>query len=134
MGQRRGIALILAAAAACLLLAGIAGYDHYAILEEGAFVDRAVSTLHSDEVREEAARRIAMRIVQQRPELMPREAAIEEDARAQIADNPEYAQGFRSAAARLHHVLFTDPDATASLQIRGSGFSLRTRLQTVPGL
>jgi hypothetical protein len=134
MGQRRGIALILAAAAACLLVAGIAAYGQYAILDEGAFADRAVSTLRSDEVRQEAAHRIAMRIVQQRPVLMPREAAIEEDANTQITDNPEYAQGFRSAAARLHHVLFTDTNATAALQIRGSGFSLRTRLQTVPGL
>jgi hypothetical protein len=134
MGQRRGIALILAAAAACLLVAGIAAYGQYAILDEGAFADRAVSTLRSDEVRQEAAHRIAMRIVQQRPVLMPREAAIEEDANTQITDNPEYAQGFRSAAARLHHVLFTDANVTAALQVRGSGYSLRTQLQTVPGL
>jgi hypothetical protein len=131
---QRGIALILAAAAACLLVAAIAAYGQYAILDEGAFADRAVSTLRSDEVRQEAAHRIAMRIVQQRPQLMPREAAIEEDASTQITDNPQYAQGFRSAAARLHHVLFTDPDASAALQVRGSGFSLRMRLQTVPGL
>jgi hypothetical protein len=134
MGTRRGIALTLAAAAACLLVAAIAAYGQYAILDEGAFADRAVSTLKSDEVREEAAHRIAMRIVQQRPQLLPREAAIEEDASVQIADNPEYAQGFRSAAARLHHALFTDPGAAAALQVRGSGFSLRTRLQTMPGL
>jgi hypothetical protein len=134
MRRRRGSALILAAAAACLLVAGIAAYGQYAILDEDAFADRAVSTLHSDEVRQEAAHRIAMRIVQQRPELMPREAAIEADANAQITDNPGYAAGFWSAAARLHHVLFTDADAKAALQVRGSGFSLRTRLQTVPGL
>jgi hypothetical protein len=134
MGQRRGSALILAAAAVCLLVAGIAAYGQYAILDEDAFADRAVSTLQSDEVRQEAAHRIAMRVVGQRPELMPREAAIEEDANTQIADNPDYAQGFRSAAARLHHVLFSDAHATAALQIRGSGFSLRMQLQTVPGL
>src|SRR5919197_4334918 len=134
MGRRRGGVLILAAAAACLLLAGIAAYGQYAIVDEDAFADRAVSTLQSDEVRQDAAHRIAMRVVQQRPELMPREAAIEADANTQITDNPEYAAGFRAAAARLHHVLFTDADATAALQVRGSGFSLRTRLQTVPGL
>ena len=45
MGQRRGIAAILAAAAACLVISTLGAYGTYAILDEDAFADRAVSTL-----------------------------------------------------------------------------------------
>jgi hypothetical protein len=133
MRPRRGSAALLAAAAACLLLAGIAAYGQYAILDQHAFADRAASALQSDEVRDETGRRIAMRVVRQRPPLMPRQAAIQEVATSQIADNWAFGVAFRAAAARLHHELFTDANAPATLRVDGSGPALRMWLSDTPG-
>ncbi len=132
MGQRRGIAVILAAAAACLLIAATGAYAMYAILDEDAFVDRAASTLHSDEVRQDIGTRTAMRVVEERPELIRGQTAIEEAA-TEVAALPAYEVEFRAAAAHLHHVLFSNPDAEASLRIGGSGAALRARLRQIAG-
>ena len=70
MGEhRRGTVLVLAVAAACLLAAGIGGYGALAVLDRDAFADRAVRTLDSDEVREEAGVRIAGRLANEQHEL-----------------------------------------------------------------
>jgi len=132
MGQRRGIAAILAAAAACLVIATLGAYGTYAILDEDAFADRAVSTLHSDEVRQDLGARVAMRVVEKRPELMRGQSAIEEAATIEAETNPAFGTEFRAAAAHLHHVLFTDANADASLRVIGSGAALRERLRQMP--
>jgi len=133
MGQRRGIAAILAAAAACLVIATLGAYGTYAILDEDAFADRAVSTLQSDEVRQDLGARVATRVVEKRPELMRGQSAIEEAATIEAATNPAFGTEFRAAAAHLHHVLFTDANADASLRVSGSGAALRERLRQMPG-
>jgi hypothetical protein len=118
--------------AACLVLAGIAAYGQHATLDQDAFAGRAASTLQSDEVRDEIGRRIALRVVQQQPQLMPRQTAIQEIATSQITDNSAFAFAFRAAAARLHHVLFTDANAPATLRVDGSGPALRMWLSDAP--
>ena len=133
MGQRRGIALILAAAAGCLLAAGIGAYGLYAILDADAFADRAISTLHSDEVREEIASRMAARVIEDQPELARGEDAITEAANAQVATDPSFAPGFRAAALEIHPSLVSDADADATLRVAGSGAALRQRLERLPG-
>jgi hypothetical protein len=132
MGQRRGIAVILAAAAVCLLLAGVGAYGASAILDQDAFADRAVSTLDSDEVRQEIAARIAVRVVQERPELAARRAAIE-DAAWPLVESEEFRGAFRTAAIGLHEVLFADADAEASLRVPGAGGALERELNAMPG-
>ena len=72
MGHRRGVSALLAAAAVCLLIAGVSGYARFAVLDEGAFADRAVGTLASDEVREEVGARMGRRLADQRAELQHR--------------------------------------------------------------
>jgi len=132
MGQHRGIAVILAAAAVCLLLSAVGAYGAYAVLDEAAFADRAVSTLESDEVREELAARIATRVVQEEPRFAGGQAAVEDAARAMIATD-EFRGAYWAAAVHLHQVLLADPDAEASLRVAGSGADLRRQLQTLPG-
>jgi hypothetical protein len=132
MGQRRGIAAILAAAAICLLLAGVGAYGAYAVLDEFAFADRAASTLDSDEVREEVAARIAMRVVQDEPKFAGVEAAIEDAAARQIATE-EFGGAYWTAVVHLHQVLFSDADAEAALRVSGSGADLRRELEALPG-
>jgi hypothetical protein len=132
MGQRRGIAAILAAAAACLLLAGLAAYGGYAVLDEFAFADRATSTLNSDEVREELAGRLAMRVVQEEPRYAGDRAAIE-DAAGTIVNTEEFRGAFWTAAVQLHQVLFADSDAKPSLRVAGSGADLQRQLERFPG-
>jgi hypothetical protein len=132
MGQHRGIAAILAAAAACLLLAATGAYTMYAILDEDAFADRAAGTLHSDEVRQEVGARTALRVVEERPSLMRGQTAIE-GAATEVAALGEYDAEFRTAAAQLHRVLFSDANAAAPLRVGGSGAELRARLRQIAG-
>ena len=132
MGQRRGIAAILAAAAVCLLLAGVGAYGAYAVLDEFRFADRAASTLDSDEVREEAAARIAMRVVQDEPKFAGVEGPIE-DAAGRLIVTDEFRGAYWTAVVRLHQVLFADADAEAALRVPGSGADLRRELEALPG-
>jgi hypothetical protein len=132
MGQRRGIAAILAAAAVCLVLAGVGAYGAYAVLDEFAFADRATSTLDFDEVREELAARIAMRVVQEEPRFAGDRAAIE-DAASVIITTEEFRGAYWTAAVHLHQALFADADAQAALRVAGSGADLRRQLEDLPG-
>lgn len=135
MGQRRGITAVLAAAAACLLVAAVGAYGRHAILDEGRFADRATSTLGSDEVREEIAARIGARVVADRPELAAGEAAVEDAVADGVASDLAFHAAFHSAAARLHRTLFSDPDAEATLTVAGSGEVLRQQLEErLPGV
>jgi hypothetical protein len=131
MSRRRGIALILAAAAACLLVAAIGAYGRYAILDHAAFADRAASTLHSDEVREEIGKRMAARVIEDQPQLARGEDAITEAATAQ-ARTPSFEPAFRTAALGMHHTLFADAETDAALRVAGSGVALRRRLAQLP--
>jgi hypothetical protein len=132
MAQRRGIAAILAAAAVCLLLAGVGAYGAYAVLDEFHFADRAASTLNSDEVREEVAARIARRVVEDEPKFAGVEGAIE-DAAGRLIDTGEFRGAYWTAVVRLHQILFADPDAVASLRVSGSGADLQRELEALPG-
>jgi hypothetical protein len=133
MGQRRGIAAILAAAAVCLVVAGLGAYAGYAILDEDGFADRALSTLDSDEVRDDLATRIAARVVADQPRLMAGKAVIENVADDWLARDESFPMAFRGAAAGLHHTLFSDADAEAALRVPGSGAALRAELERLPG-
>ena len=129
MGERRGIAVILVVAAACLLLAGIGAHARLAVIDEGAFADRAAGTLQSDEVRDEIAARIGARVVAERPELAPGEAVLEDAVAGGVTRDPAFRTAFRTAAARMHHALFSDAGSEASLRIAGSGAALRAELK-----
>jgi hypothetical protein len=126
---RMGRSTLLAAAAACLLIAGIGAYGHYAVLDEGHFADRATSTLGSDEVRKEIAARVGARVVAQRPEMATGEAAVEDAVATGVTYDLAFHAAFRTAAARMHHTIFSDPDAEASLVVAGSGAALRQELE-----
>jgi hypothetical protein len=130
MGEhRRGSVLILAIAAACLLAAGIGGYGAWAVLDRDAFADRAVHTLGSDEVREEAGARIASRLANDRPELSASEPMIADAVADSVAAEPAFQAAFRDGAARLHDALFGDPDGSASMIVAGSGAMVRAELE-----
>jgi hypothetical protein len=113
----------------CLLAAGIGAHARFAMIDEDAFADRAASTLKSDEVRDELGARIGERVVAERPELAPGEAVLEDAVTSGITRDPAFQTAFRTAAARMHHALFSDPDAEASLRIAGSGAALRAELR-----
>ena len=128
MRHRRGIAGILALAAACLLMAGVAGYAHFAVLDEASFADRAAGTLASDEVREEVGARIGRRMVSARPELAAGEPMIETAVAEAVTADPAFQVAFRDAALRMHRALFGDADAPAVFVVEGSGARLRAEL------
>jgi hypothetical protein len=133
MGQRRGIALVLAAAAACLLVAAIGAYSLFAVLDEDAFADRATSTLHSDEVRQEIATRMATRIIEKEPRLTRAGEAINEAAAAEVENDPTFPTGFHTAALDLHSSLFSSDDADATLRVAGSGGAIQQRVEQTQG-
>lgn len=130
--DRRSVAPILAAAVACLVIAATGWYGLHAILDEDAFADRGASTLRSDEIREEAGARMGAAVVTMRPELARSETAVDEAA-TRVANDPAYDSAFRAGAARLHHTLFSNAQADASLRIDGSGAALRARLREIRG-
>lgn len=127
--HRRGIASTLAVAAACLLIAGIGGYGAFTVLDRDEFADRAVATLGSDEVREEVGARIGARLASERPELSPGEQMMEDAVAEAVTADPAFLTAFRAGSARLHDVLFSDPEAGAPLVVDGSGAMLRAELQ-----
>jgi hypothetical protein len=132
MGQRRGIALLLAAAAGCLIVAAIGAYSLYALLDADAFADRAAGTLHSDEVREEIATRMTARVIEQQPELARGQDAIQEAAIMQVTTDPSFAPAFRRAALGVQRALVSDADADARFRVAGSGAALQQRLEQLP--
>ena len=130
MGQhRRGSVLILAIAAVCLLIAGIGGYGAYGVLDRDAFADRALHTLDSDEVREEAGARIASRLANDRPRLSASEPIIANAVAETVSVDPAFRSAFREGAARLHDELFYDPDTAASMVVAGSGEMTRAEVR-----
>ncbi len=129
MGEhRRGTVLVLAVAAACLLAAGIGGYGALAVLDRDAFADRAVRTLDSDEVREEAGVRIAGRLANEQHELSVLQPLIADTVSEEVADDPAFRSAFRDGAVRLHEALFEQPGAEASMTVAGSGAMVRAEL------
>ncbi len=130
MGQeRRGIAATLVVAAMCLLIAGFAAYGAYAVVDEDAFAERALSTLHSDEVREDVGARISGRLTSNSPELSAGEDLMADAVAESVTADPAFRAGFDLAARDLHRALFDDPDAKASLQVAGSGAMLHDALE-----
>lgn len=130
MGVRRhGTVLILAIAAACLLVAGIAGYGAYAVLDREAFADRAVHALDSDEVREEVGTRVAGRLAADRPELARHEPLIADAVAERVTTGPAYRAAFRDGALRLNESLFGDADAAATMTVAGSGAWARAEVE-----
>jgi hypothetical protein len=123
---RRGTAAILALAAVCLLAAGIGAYARHAVLDEARFADRAVATLRSDEVREEVAARLGGRLAGERPQLSVGRPLMESVAADAVIGDPAFQTAFRDGAVRLHRTLFGDPDAEATLLVKGSSAALRT--------
>jgi hypothetical protein len=131
MGEhRRGSVLTLAIAALCLLVAGIAGYGAYAVLDRDAFADRAVQALDSDEVREEAGARIAGRLAADESELSPLEPLIADAVTDRVAASADFQIAFRDGALRLHDALFEAPDAEAAMTVAGSGAMTRAELRS----
>ncbi len=128
MAQRRATAVILAVAALFLLVAGVFAYARHAVLDEGAFADRAAVALRSDEVRQEIGARLGERLVTKRPELAAGEGLLQ-DAGEEVAGGAAFAVAFREGAARMHRALISDADAEASLRVDGSGAALRAELR-----
>lgn len=130
MGQAgsRGTVALSIAAALCLLAGGVGTYARHAVLDERAFADRAARTLESDEVRSEAAVRIAARVVADRPQLWGSEPLLRSALEDAVVGRAEFHGAFRAGAGRLHHALFEDRDAEASLTVAGTGAALRAEL------
>ena len=119
---------MLVLGAACLLAASVGAYARYAILDEQAFADRAVSVLDSGEVQSEAARRLVDRTVSEHPELESWRARIEDSAATAVVRDDAFAPAFRAAATRMHRAIFSDAHAPAQLIVPGSGAALTQRV------
>jgi hypothetical protein len=119
----------LVVAALCLLAASLGAYGAYAVLDEDAFADRATGALlESDELREELGDRVATRLMATHLELSPLQPMIEVAAVA-VAVDPAFQAAFDDGARRLHHALFSDPDAPAAMVVTGSSALVRTDLE-----
>ena len=119
---------MLAVAAACLLIAGIAGYGALAVVDRDAFADRAVATLGSDEVREEVGTRLASGHAHRHVELSPLEPLMAHAGSETVAADPAFRAAFHSAALHLHDGLFVETDGPVPMTVAGSGARLRDEL------
>jgi hypothetical protein len=115
---------LLVGGALCLLLAGLAFYGQRTVLDERAFADRATSTLHQDEVREEIVDRIAGRMVLAHPELADRRPLLDAAATDLVA-SPGFVQEFWRGAASMHHRLFAGSRGNVQLVLPGAGAGLQ---------
>jgi len=120
--------VLFAATAICLMVAAVAGYGRYVVLDDQRFADRATDALRSDEVKQEVAKRFSGRVVALHPELAAATPAIEDAFAVGMGGDPAFRAGFHAAAARLQRAIFTDADADASLVVAGSGATLRKGL------
>ena len=127
MQDRSGLGIracvLLAMAAVCLVLGGVAVYAHSAILDEDAFAQRAAGTLASDEVDEEVAERLTVRLVKQDPRLLRFQPVIEYEAR-QMEASPEFRAAFAGAARDFQRSLF-DGYALAAFDVGSAGERLK---------
>jgi hypothetical protein len=112
---RRGNgALVAAAAAALLLVAGLGAYGRAAILNERAFADRAAAALERPDVRAEVALRLRERLFGE-----PASPAMAEAIDAAVRD-PRFEPLFRAGAARMHAALFARGDEAVRLELPGA--------------
>jgi hypothetical protein len=127
MRERSGLGIpscvLLALAATCLVLGGLAVYARMAILDTDAFTQRAVSTLASDEVDEEVADRLMVRLVDHEPALLRFQPVIEYEAR-ELTASPEFGASFAAAARELQRSLF-DGYALASFDVGSAAARLQ---------
>jgi hypothetical protein len=127
LAHRSGLGIrslaLMAIAAVCLVLGGVAVYARATILDEDAFTARAVSTLSSDEVDEEVADRLSGRLVETMPVLLRFQPVVEYEAR-RMTVAPEFNWAFAAAARRLQRSLF-DGYALASFDVGPAGALLK---------
>ena len=124
---------MLVLGAACLVAAAVGAYARYAILDEQAFADRAVSVLDSGDVQSEAARRLADRAVSEHPELESRRAAIEDAAATAVVRDDAFAPAFRAAATRMQRAIFSDADDACPTDRAGLGRCAKSRPDAAAG-
>ena len=127
LAHRSGLGIrslaLMAMAAVCLVLGGVAVYARATILDEDAFTARAVSTLSSDEVDEELADRLSGRLVEKMPGLLRFQPVLQYEAR-RMTVGPEFNWAFATAARRLQRSLF-DGYTLASFDIGPAGALLK---------
>ena len=127
MTDRSGLGIracaLMAIAAICLLLGGVAVYARTAILDEHAFTQRAVGTLASDEVDEELADRLTVRLANQQPAVLRFEPVVEYEAR-ELTGSPEFGAAFAAAARDFQRSLF-DGYTLASFDVGSAGAQLK---------
>src|SRR4051794_7813152 len=109
LAHRSGLGIgslaLMAIAAVCLVLGGVAVYARATILDEDAFTARAVSTLSSGEGGEEVADRLSNRLVEKAPGLLRFQPVVEYEAQ-RLTVAPEFSWAFAAAARRLQRSLF----------------------------
>jgi hypothetical protein len=116
-------AVLLVTGALLVLAAGIALYGQRAVLDEHQFADRATSTLQQDEVRDEIADRIAIRLVDAHPDLAAGRPVLDAAAHDLVA-TPAFAHEFWRGAAAMHHSLFASTHDVVQLSLPGAGRDL----------
>jgi hypothetical protein len=127
LAHRSGLGIgslaLMAIAAVCLVLGGVAVYARATILDEDAFTARAVSTLSSDEVDDEVADRLSSRLVEKMPGLLRFQPVVQYEAR-RMTVAPEFDWAFAEAARSLQRSLF-EGYTLASFDVGPAGAKLK---------
>ncbi|HYH88303.1 MAG TPA: hypothetical protein VEX67_03650 [Solirubrobacteraceae bacterium] len=121
------VRVTLLAAALCIVAAVVALYARSAILDDGAFADRAVATLAQDEVAEEIAQRFTDGVVERSPGLVTLRPGIEAAA-ADVVASPAFATEFGAGMRALHRGVFTGSSGRPALRVPGMAAEVQAAL------
>ncbi|HEY8582799.1 MAG TPA: hypothetical protein VIL49_07620 [Capillimicrobium sp.] len=124
-----GSALLLALAAACIVVALLAGYARTALLDSDQFADRATAALRTDEVRSLIAERITDDAVLRANRDLVAVRPIVESAASAIVGSGAFEGLFHRAVRDLHRTAFTHDRSTATLTLVDVGVLLSGALE-----
>ena len=134
MSRGSASVLMLLLGVVLALAGGVLSYVRSEVLDEDAFADRAVTTLHDDAVRGEIAHEVSVQLLRSSgfvevppPQL---EAVVDRAIRT-----PTFERAFRAAAKETHTALFDREEPSVFFDVPNAGRALARALRSVaPGL
>ncbi|HZO37329.1 MAG TPA: hypothetical protein VFB41_10695 [Solirubrobacteraceae bacterium] len=130
MPERRNLAgrMIVVLAAVLVIGATVTGYVRYELLDGSRFTDRAVQTLHDNDVRELLGRELTDRVVLRAdPDLLAARPLIESLTAGIVGTSP-FVSLYGSAVRRAHDSLLSGHSSRLQLDLRDAGVLVRSAM------
>jgi hypothetical protein len=123
--------VLIVAAAACLLVGGLAWYAREEIVDPDRFADHAVEALHNDEVRDVAANEFVVNIVDRGSTDLVSARPIIESVVATVVRTRPFERVFRTAAVSANRLMFTHEKESVAFDIADATKLVKPALKSV---